>query len=803
MMGKDKKMTFREFAEKNIVILDGGMGSLLEGYGIAPGEAPETWNLSHPDIITAVHRAYFDAGSNVVNTNTFGASPLKYDGETLEKMISAALFAAKRAREESQSEREKFIALDIGPTGRLLKPLGDLSFDEAYRAFAEVVKLGEKYGADLITVETMNDSYETKAALLAVKENSTLPVIVTNAYGADGKLLSGASPEVMVAILEGMGADYIGVNCSLGPDALLGVTERIIKASSRPCVFKPNAGLPESVNGKTVYSLGEKDFAKDVTRAVKLGARMVGGCCGTTPEYIRAVSEAIAGKKPKKISAKHNTVITSYCQAHSFDGKITLIGERINPTGKKLLRAAVERRDTDYIVNIAAEQEELGAHALDVNIGAPGCDETAFLPEVISAIQYSVSIPLVIDTSSTDAMAAALRIYNGKPLINSVNGKRESMESIFPLMKKYGGAVIALTLDERGIPKTADERITIAKKILKEAKRYGIDKKDIIFDPLAMAVSVDKESAKETLEAVRRIKTELGCHTSLGVSNISFGLPKREAVNSAFFSMALSAGLSAAIMNPASAEMMKTYFAANALLGLDDSFQKYVAAAESFEVGGTAAAPTQKSDNGGVTLRDAIVKGLGDRAEELTAELLKKMPSMSVITEEIIPALDVVGKGFETGKVFLPGLLLSAETAKRAFEKIKETMPASESKRGLTIVIATVKGDIHDIGKNIVKLLLENYGFRVIDLGRDVPPKTVLNEAKRADADVVALSALMTTTVPAMEETVKLIHENLPGVKVIVGGAVLNEDYARSIGADFYGKDAMSAVRYAESLSAK
>ena len=793
-------MTFREFANDNVVILDGAMGSLLERYGIRPGEAPETWNASHPEIITEIHRAYYDAGSHVVNTNTFGASILKYDRETLEKIISCAIECAKTARNTSRTDTPKFIALDVGPTGRMLKPFGDLDFEDAYEAFAETVRLGEKYGADLIVIETMNDSYETRAALLAAKENSSLPVVVTNAYGSDGKLTSGASPEVMVAILEGMGADYIGANCSLGPEALLGVIETIISKSSVPCVFKPNAGLPESINGKTVYDLSAADFAREVAAAVKMGARLVGGCCGTTPEYINALSVALAGVKPEKITPKANTVITSYCKAHSFDGKITLIGERINPTGKKRLRTAVEEGDVDYIVGIAIDEEELGAHALDVNVGAPGTNESEFLPKVISAIQYSSPLPLVIDTSDADAMEAALRVYNGKALVNSVNGKRESMERIFPLMKKYGAAAIALTLDERGIPKTAEERVCIAKKILAEAERFGIDKKDIIFDPLAMAVSVDKDSAKVTLEAVSRIRRELGCHTSLGVSNISFGLPGRDAVNAAFFSMAQSAGLSAAIMNPASAEMMKSYYASSALLGLDDNFESYISASESMDDASAAVIKADRTEPSAVTLNEAIVKGLRDRAAAVTAELLKTEDSMKIVNEEIIPALDTVGKGFEEGRIYLPGLLLSAETARVAFEAIKSSMTAASVKRSLSIVIATVKGDVHDIGKNIVKLLLENYGFNVTDLGKDVPSCEIVRAAKELRADVVALSALMTTTVPAMEETVRMLRAELPSAKVIVGGAVLNEDYAKKIGADFYGKDAMAAVRYAESI---
>ncbi|MBQ9069960.1 MAG: homocysteine S-methyltransferase family protein [Clostridia bacterium] len=793
-------MTFSEFSKQNIVILDGGMGTLLEKRGIKPGEKSEEWNISHPDVIYEIQKSYFDAGSNVVNTNTFGANLFKFEKAELEKIILSAVSLAKRAREDSQSKKEKFIALDIGPTGKLIKPFGDMDFEKAYEIFSETVRIGVKYGVDLITVETMNDSMETRAALLAVKDNSDLPVIVTNAYGTDSKLLSGASPETMAAMLEGMGADFIGANCSLGPKALFPVIESLLENSSVPTVFKPNAGLPEIKSGETVYNVSPEEFARDVVDMVRLGVRVVGGCCGTTPEYIKALSDKLEGLNPKPVSKKNKTVVTSFCKALKLGGKMTLIGESINPTGKKRMRRAVEEGDVDFIVSTAISEEELGADALDINVGVPGIDETAFIEKVVSSVQYSSSLPLCIDTSSAEAMEAALRIYNGKAIINSVNGKPSSMEKIFPLMKKYGGVAIALTLDENGIPETADGRMEIAKKILAEAERYGIDKKDIIFDPLAMTVSADKNSALVTLECIKRIKTELGCHTSLGVSNISFGLPKRDIVNSVFFAMAYQNGLSAAIMNPASAEMMKSYYAASLLLGLDDNSKNYVAAAENMEIGGMSLSVKKEESLSSLTLSESIIKGLSERATEITRELLKTVSAMDIVNSEIIPALDKVGRGFEEGSVYLPGLLLSAETAKSAFSEIKSSVSGSTSKNGVEIVIATVKGDIHDIGKNIVKLLLENYGFEVIDLGKDVAPETIVSEAEKHSADIVGLSALMTTTVPAMEETVKLLKERHPTVKVMVGGAVLNEEYARKIGADAYAKDAMSAVRYAEAF---
>lgn len=795
-------MKFREFAKKNTVILDGAMGTMLERAGIPAGELPEWWNVTHPDVVSDIAKAYFDAGSNVVNTNTFGANLLKFSREELFNIISSAVENARRARDESIGSQEKFISLDIGPLGRLLKPFGDLGFEEAYNIFAETVRCGVKCGVDLVTVETMNDIMETKAALLAVKDNTNLPVIVTNVYGDDGKLLSGATPEVMAAMLEGMGADYIGANCSLGPDAMLSIVKRLLTATSLPVVFKPNAGLPESVDGKTVYNVSGDVFAKCVKEAVECGVAFVGGCCGTTPEYIKKLALAVKGLVPPARVIEKKTVITSYCKALTADGGITLIGERINPTGKKLLRRAIEEHNIDMLVELGVEQESLGAHALDVNVGVPGIDESELLCEVVSKLSYSVSLPLVIDTSDPDAMEAALRIYPGKPLVNSVNGKRESMERIFPIMKKYGAAAIALTLDENGIPSDADGRVNIAKKILECAESYGIERNNIIFDPLAMAVSADKNSARVTLEAVRRIKNELGCHTSLGVSNISFGLPAREAVNTAFFAMALDAGLSLAIMNPKSAEMMRVYHSAKALLCMDANFSEYIAFSDSLtlDVQRDVAVKQSAERSDTKTLSEAIVKGLSETAEQITVRLLTEKAPLDIVTEEIIPALDKVGRGFEEGKIYLPGLLLSAETAKAAFEKIKAAMPSSTETAKGKIIIATVKGDIHDIGKNIVKLLLENYGFSVIDLGKDVAPEKIVSEALRTDADIVALSALMTTTVPSMEETVKLLRESGARAKVIVGGAVLTREYAEKIGADAYGKDAMSAVRYAENI---
>lgn len=801
-------MDFRDFLKDNTVILDGGMGTLLQNEGLAPGEYPERWNITHSEIITKIHKDYFDAGSNVVNTNTFGANSLKFDDGELEEIIRAAIENAKAARSASVGEQPKFISLDIGPTGKLLKPYGELDFEDAVGIFAKTVRLGVKYGAELVTVETMNDSYETKAALLAVKESCELPVIVTNAYGEDGKLMTGATPEAMVAMLEGMGADVIGVNCSLGPRQLVGVVKGMLEYASVSVAVKPNAGLPSSVNGRTVYDVLPKEFADELAEMLGWGVRAVGGCCGTTPEYIAELAEMARDISPLPITEKNVTLISSYTHAVRFGTDPVLIGERINPTGKKKLKAAILAGDMDYILGEGLGQADKGAHVLDVNVGLPGIDERAVLTRAVTELQAVVDLPLQIDTSDPVAMEAAMRRYNGKPMVNSVNGKKEVMNAVFPLVKKYGGLVVALTLDEDGIPDTADGRLAIAERIIAEAGKYGISRKNIIFDTLAMTVSADARAAVETLRALRRIREELGCHTSLGVSNVSFGLPDREWVNSTFFAQALENGLSAAIMNPYSVEMRKVWHTHRVLHGLDANCADYIGFTQTVErtvaaVGTSAVAPQGGTADNGSELQTAIRKGLSERAAASTDILLERVVPLDIVQNEIIPALDEVGRGFEAKTVYLPQLLMSAEAAKSAFARIKQAMEASatgEREKRMTVVIATVHGDIHDIGKNIVRLLLENYGFDVVDLGRDVPPESVVETAVRLRAPMVGLSALMTTTVPAMEETIKLLRQRLPSCRVAVGGAVLNAEYAERIGADAYCKDAMQTVRYAEEL---
>lgn len=799
-------MKILDYIKNNILYLDGGFGTMLQGEGLQAGEHPERWNVSHPEVITKIHRAYFNSGSNVVSTNTFGANILKFSVEELEDIIRTAIENAKIARETSNAKQEKFIALDIGPTGKLLKPYGDLAFEEAVEVFAQTVKIGVKYGVDLVLIETMNDSYETKAALLAVKENCSLPVFVSNAYGEDGKLMTGASPAAMVAMLEGMGADAIGANCSLGPKQLGAVVDELLKYASVPVILKPNAGLPKSENGKPVYDVNENDFAEEMALQLQKGVRIAGGCCGTTPDYIKALTERTKEITPTPITEKEITVVSSYTHAVEFGKSPILIGERINPTGKKRLKQALKDGDIDYILQEAVNQQEKGVHVLDVNAGLPEINEAEVLEKVVHELQTVTNLPLQIDTSDPIAMEKALRCYNGKAMVNSVNGKEESMRAVFPLVKKYGGLIVALTLDENGIPSNAEKRVEIAEKILKTASEYGISKKDIIFDTLALTISADNTAAIGTLQALKTIKSNLGCHTSLGVSNVSFGLPERDAINGTFFALALENGLSAAIMNPYSADMMKTYYAFRALHGMDDNCAEYIEKSPSFA---TVKADVQTNTNTesetSSPLQKAIIKGLKEQAGEITEKLLVTVDPLEIVQSEIIPALNTVGEGFEKKTVYLPQLLMSAEAAKSAFEKIKTFMSAKSTpqiSKG-RIVIATVKGDIHDIGKNIVKLLLENYGFDVTDLGKDVPPEEIVKATVEQNAPVVCLSALMTTTVPAMEETIKLLRKEAPWCKIIVGGAVLNRDYADKIGADMYGKDAMSAVRYAQTICEK
>ena len=798
-------MSFRELLNKGPFFLDGGMGTLLQAQGLKPGEAPETWNLTHPDRITAIHRAYYEAGTNMVAANTFGVHPQRYDLAACEEMIRAAVACADRARREANCGHEMFIGLDIGPCGKLLKPLGPLDFEEAVSGFAAVIRMGAACGVDCIFLETMNDGAETRAALLAAKENCDLPVLVSNAYGADGKLMTGGTPESVVAMLEGLGADAVGVNCSLGPDALAPIVERYLAVASVPVLMKPNAGLPQEKDGKTYFNVMPDTFSAQIAALVPKGLRVMGGCCGTTPEYIAALKEAVGEQVPPPVEKKRHTVIASRGTVLELGKNPVIIGERINPTGKKRLRKALEEGDMAYVLNEAITQEERGAEVLDVNVGTPGVDEPALLTQAVQELQAVTDLPLQLDTADPVAMERALRAYNGKAMINSVNGKQEVMDAVFPLVKKYGGALVALTLDEAGIPATAEGRLAIAERILKEAEKYGIDPKEILFDTLTMTVSADGTAAQVTLDALRMIREKTGCGTVLGVSNVSFGLPEREVLGSAFLTMALERGLSAAIMNPLSDRMMGAMISFRTLTGRDANCGAYIRFAGELPamqaVATAAPAGAAPKETGAKGLRRAVVKGLCREAGNLAREALENgQDGMDLVKNEIIPALDEVGQGFEAKRLFLPQLMMSAEAAEAAFREIKaRTAGQAEGQPSKgRVVIATVKGDIHDIGKNIVRLLLENYGFEVTDLGRDVAPETVLEAVERLHAPVCGLSALMTTTVPAMAETVALLHEKAPWCRVMVGGAVLTEEYAQEIGADGYGKDAMASVRLTE-----
>ena len=780
-------MNLQKLIENGFVFIDGGMGTELQKRGLTPSEVPESWNITHPEVIKDIHREYFEAGADIATANTFGANPIKTPN--YESYIK---FAIKNAK-EAKTKNEQLVALDIGPTGKLLKPLGELAFDTAVEAFSQVVRAGVKAGCDLIIVETMNDPYELKAAIIACKENSNLPIFATFVLDERGKTITGCDIPAMVALLEGLGVCALGVNCSLGARQLKEFIPEIVNRSSLPVIVSPNAGMPCVHEGKTCYDSTPVDFCTQMQEIASMGARVLGGCCGTTPEHIRLLKNSLKNQTPSPIVKKSITVVSSYTKACTFDDKVVLIGERINPTGKPKLKTALREGDINYIISEAIGQEEKGAHMLDVNVGLPEINEKEMLCRAIQEIQAVSSLPLQIDTSNKEALESAMRIYNGKPLINSVNGEEESMNAVFPLVKKYGGTVIALTLDKNGIPETAQGRYEIAKKIVERAEEYGIDKKDIIVDTLCLTVSSNKDAPRITLDSMKLIKEKLGVKTSLGISNVSFGLPKRDYVNASFFTLALANGLDGVIMNPYSEEMMKSYYAFNALTGRDYACQEYISFANN------TVESDKTASNGDITLEKAIIKGLKAEAKEITKSLITHTPPLEIVDNCIIPALNRVGSDYEKGISYLPQLLMSAETATVAFEVIKESMSAEQSNKG-EIIIATVKGDVHDIGKNIVKVILQNYGYRVHDLGKDVSPKEVLESVRKTGARLVGLSALMTTTVPAMEETIKLLNKECPSTKIMVGGAVLNPEYAEMIGADRYAKDAMDAVRYAQEI---
>ena len=891
MTGKIRKPLLERLG-KEWLFFDGGTGTILQDKGLKGGELPERWNLSRPEDIIDLHCGYLQAGCDIFNTNTFGANALKFPGpaataETmttgiaagspdksissfdgrmdsgtqehgeLRQIVEAAVALAKEARRRSNRE-DAYIALDIGPTGRLLEPLGDLPFEQAVEIFGEVVRIGAAAGADLVLIETMSDSYESKAAVLAAKENCDLPVLITNVYDSSGKLLTGGTVDSTVAMLEGLRVDGLGVNCGMGPEQMIPIVKRMTETASVPILVNPNAGLPRSEKGRTVYDVDPDAFAGWMKKIAAMGVQAVGGCCGTTPEHIRKTVQAVrgsAGVNEKEAAGvngepgaaaggsceetisdqgvpfvpntkKGRTVVSSFSRAVEIGKKPVIIGERINPTGKKKFKEALRENNIEYILTEGLNQEESGAHILDVNVGLPEIDEPQIMETVVCRLQSILPLPLQIDTSDPIAMERGMRLYNGKPMVNSVNGKKESMEAVFPLVRKYGGVVVGLVLDEDGIPDTADGRIAVAKKIYEAADRYGVPREDIVIDGLAMTISSDTKGALTTLETLRRVRDELQGHTILGVSNISFGLPQRSIINAHFLTMAMQMGLSCAIMNPGNEDMMCAYRAFLALSDMDPQCMGYIEAyanvqrttvttsaqsgAETKGADGPSAEINGRSGGGfhqdtkGMSLGDSIRRGMAKSAADAAGVLLEKgIPALDLINEELIPALDFVGKGFEKGTIFLPQLLMSAEAAKAAFEVVKETMQDEKQETKGRVILATVKGDIHDIGKNIVKVMLENYSFEIIDLGKDVAPETIVETAIRENISLVGLSALMTTTVVSMEDTIRLLREKKPDTKVVVGGAVMTQEYADSIGADCYAADAMATVHFAEEVFAR
>ena len=862
--------SLKERLGKERLYFDGGTGSVLQTMGLKGGELPERWNLDHPDRIIELHRSYFAAGSDIVNTNTFGANRLHYgDPEELRNIIRAGVRHVREGM-RAAGRTDGYVALDIGPTGRLLEPMGDLHFEEAVDIFAEVVRCGADEGADLIMIETMSDTLEAKAAVLAAKENCSLPVFVTVVFDSSARMLTGGTVGSVVTMLEGLRVDALGLNCSLGPRQLLPIAAEVVQTASVPVIVNPNAGLPRSENGKTVYDLDAEAFAEAMVEIAGCGAHLLGGCCGTTPAYIEAAiaaTRSLPFTPPKK---KHRSCVCSASRTVGIGPRPILIGERINPTGKKRFKEALRQKDLDYILRQGIEQEEAGADMLDVNVGLPEVDEPALMEEVVLQLQGICPLPLQIDTSSPEVLERGLRVCNGKPMINSVNGKRESLDRILPLAAKYGGVLVALPLDENGIPESAEGRLAIARRIIDEAAAWGIEKEDIVIDGLAMTISTDSRSALTTLDTVRGIRDGLHAHSILGVSNISFGLPQREIINSMFFAMAMKDGLSCAIINPNSTAMMAAHRAYCALGGLDAACSQYIEAYKdtgdcqfglaevrsfgssgnsgtpgnsgssqstgasgtsgssgnsgSLRYTGSAGAVTQASGetallgssrqasssgaasgtaqgNGLSRLSEAVLKGLSDSAaNEARLVLASGRDPLAVVSGDLIPALDMVGKKYEAGKLFLPQLLMSADAAKAAFDEVKSAMQGRSAETRGRMILATVKGDIHDIGKNIVRVLLENYGYEVLDLGKDVAPELIAETAIREDISLVGLSALMTTTVVSMEETIRLLREKKPDVKIVVGGAVMNREYADSIGADYYAKEAMDTVRYADSI---
>lgn len=818
---------------KKIIICDGAMGTMMQKYGLETGELPESLNFSHPEIIKQIHAEYFRAGSDFVSTNTFGCNRLKTasSGYTVEQIITRAVQLAKEAAEEamainaeqkkdSENFSQKYVALDIGPIGKLMEPVGDLSFDTAYELYREQITAGVKAGADFVFFETFTDIYEMKAAVLAAKENCDLPVFCSVTFQEDGRMLMGTDPLTAVNILQDLGIDALGVNCSLGPKQMVPLMKEFVKYSKLPVLVQPNAGLPTMKNGVTSYDVDIEEYVEAMEEMLRAGIAIAGGCCGTNPDYIKALCERILSIKDlpalnsdaKTVRAANAlTTVSSSTKTVILDDRIRVIGERINPTGKKLLKEALKAGDLEYIENEAIQQVKAGAEILDINVGLPEINELEVMRQAIKKVSAVVNVPLQIDSSDPAVIEAAVRYYNGKPIINSVNGKKESMETVFPIAKKYGACVIALTLDEKGLPKDAAERLEIADRIIRTAEIYGIGRERILVDCLTLTVSAQQNAGRDTLEAIRQVKERYGVKTTLGASNVSFGLPERKLLNRTFLAMALEAGLDAPITDPLVPEYMDTIRAFETLSCKDRESRDYISfygsqdrktpnggqASNSSQTAGTSQMKAVQE----LTLEEIILEGYEERAGKATAELLKSMKPLEIVEQIIMPALEQVGKAYEDGTSFLPQLIKSADTVKGAFTVLKDAMKSSgETISYGRVILATVQGDIHDIGKNIVKVLLENYGYEVLDLGKDVPIETVVETAKKEKIKMVGLSALMTTTVVNMQKTIQALKEAGLDCITAVGGAVLTAEYSENIGADYYCKDAMDTVRVANKI---
>lgn len=783
-------MDFNALLQNGFVLLDGAIGTMLQQSGLKPGELPELYNITHPELVQEIHMAYAKSGAQILYTNTFGANRCKLSNTpySVKEIITAAINHAKAAKQRYDC----LIALDIGPIGELLEPTGTLSFEEAYDIFAEQIEIGVACGVDLIVIETMTDLYEMRAAVLAAKEKSALPVLCTMTFEQNGRTFTGTDLPSMATTLQALNVNALGINCSLGPDEIYPLAKELLRYTDLPVIVKPNAGLPNLTTDE--YNIGADEYAKSMEKIAKQGVQILGGCCGTTPEYIQKIAKIIETIPFHRPAAIETPVVCSYAKTVWID-RVRIIGERINPTGKKLLKEALRNQNYDYILNQAMEQVHAGADILDVNVGLPEIDEKATMIKLIKALQGIVDLPLQIDSSNPEVIEAALRIYNGKAIVNSVNGEEAVLHRILPIAKKYGASVVGLTLDENGIPKKAEERVAIAKRIVEVAESYGIPQKDIFIDCLTLTASAEQETVQETLKAVSMIKA-LGLKTVLGVSNISFGLPNRELLNQTFLSLALSRGLDLPIINPNVKTMTDTIFAYNLLMNIDHDAKDYVAR---FSQPQSEAKPITPVKTKALSIEEAIINGLKEDAARITATLLEATDPLDLVNQKIIPALDKVGDAFGSGKVFLPQLIQSAQAVEASFQIIKQKLSPDAISKG-KVVLATVKGDIHDIGKNIVKVLLENYGYTVIDLGRDVDYMDVVNAVKQHQVKLVGLSALMTTTLPSMEKTIKLLREHQADCKIVVGGAVLTPEYAQKIGADFYAKDAKETVQIAKQI---